>query len=158
MSSLSVQSAWRCDFLVFMLFQGIDLVHQLITRGVACLNSNCKVRLHYHCFKNYRQRQGMKACPTCKKDWPRETKDLIPVGEEAARNGDSDKRRVREESSDEEEELPPDDSPRPTRTSQRKGKGKARQVEDSMQVDDDDDEEPLRTQTATQKPRRSGRR
>jgi len=128
---------------------------ELITRGVACLNSNCKVRLHYHCFKNYRQRQGMKACPTCKKEWPREIKDLNPVGEDAARGGDSDKRRVREESSDE-EEPPLDDSPPPTRTSQRKGKGKAKQI-DEMEVDDDDDE-PLRTQTTTQKPRRSGRR
>jgi hypothetical protein len=146
----------------FSIKQGTNTFHQIVTRGVACLNSNCKVRLHYHCFKNYRQRQGVKTCLTCKKEWPREIKDLNPVGEDAARTGDSDQRRVREESdsgSDDDDEEPPlEDSPPPAKTSRRKGKGKAKQTEVDDDEDEDENEEvPPQTQP-TQRPRRSGRR
>ena len=100
----------------------------------------------------------MKTCPTCKKEWPREIKDLIPVGEDAVRAGDSNKRRESDSGSDAEEEPPLDNSP-PTRASRRKGKGKAKETE-QMEVDDDDDDaqEELAQTPPTQRPRRNARR
>ncbi|KAF9005578.1 Nse1 non-SMC component of SMC5-6 complex-domain-containing protein [Cyathus striatus] len=86
---------------------------EILTRGIACHTPNCKTRMHFHCFSNYRRRHGV--CPSCGKDWPREAKDkpLIPVGEDAVKDGDEGKRRVRIRSADpsdddngEEDELP----------------------------------------------------
>ena len=59
-----------------------------MTRGIACFTPNCTVRMHLHCFNSYRKRNN--GCPSCSQDWPRDVKDkkLVPVGEEAAKEGD----------------------------------------------------------------------
>ncbi|KAF9532248.1 Nse1 non-SMC component of SMC5-6 complex-domain-containing protein [Crepidotus variabilis] len=126
------------------------LCMEILTRGIACPTANCNTRLHFHCFKNYRQRQGRKNCPSCQNEWPREIKDLVPVGEEAARDGDE-KRRVRVRSagvSDDEEEAPEDSPPR--KSSQRKGKGKPRRKAEADDEDEDEEEEEEESQMQTQ--------
>jgi hypothetical protein len=76
---------------------------QIVTRGTACNTANCKARMHGHCFANYRRRQN--TCPTCTKPWPKEAgPPLLPVGEDAAKDGAGDRRRVRWRSADVEEE------------------------------------------------------
>ncbi|KAF8921416.1 Nse1 non-SMC component of SMC5-6 complex-domain-containing protein [Mucidula mucida] len=77
------------------------ICHEMVTKGVGCHRPNCQVHLHLHCFKNVRTRRG--TCPSCSIDWPRNANDqpLIPIGENAARDGDERTRRV-ETKSDEE--------------------------------------------------------
>lgn len=128
---------------------------------MACHTPNCKVRLHLHCFSKYRRTNT--ACPSCKKDWPREAKDkpLKPVGEGAAREGDERRRRAQtQDPSDEEdhEEEPSQETP--------KKKGGRRQTkrnvkfDESMEVDSEEESTPSQTQIetqGTQRPRRSTR-
>jgi hypothetical protein len=102
--------------------------------------------MHYHCFKVYRKKYA--SCSACKMNWPEgHDKPLIPVGEDAARDRDDGKRRVRaraeDASDDEDEEMQGEESSQPQRQAtqpkraQRGRKGKARIVED----DEDDDDE-----------------
>jgi len=123
--------------------------------------------LHFHCFATYRRRH--QACPSCNEEWPREarSKPLIPVGEDAARDGDDRKRRDRsentpsDESSEEEgEDEQPSQSTPPKKGVRFQGAKKKKQPrDDSMEVDDDEagNLEPSQTQ-GTQRPRRSTRR
>ncbi|KDR81537.1 hypothetical protein GALMADRAFT_60342 [Galerina marginata CBS 339.88] len=138
--------------------------------GVACHTPNCKTRLHFHCFNNYRRRHS--GCPSCNIDWPREAKDkpLMPVGEDAAREGDDRKRRTRAENSDEdssdEGEQPSQTQDTPPKKGARRQTKKKVERDNSMEVDEDDDEggnvqasqkQPTQTQ-GTQRTRRSTRR
>ncbi|KAF9483921.1 hypothetical protein BDN70DRAFT_873327 [Pholiota conissans] len=133
----------------------------IITRGIGCFTPNCKTRMHFHCFNTFRKRHN--ACPSCSKDWPRESKDkqFIPIGEDAAKEGDERSRRARsdeaeESDDDEDEEEPPTQDTPPPKKSQ-KGK-KSVKAEDRMDVDGDGDNgRPSQTQ-GTQRTRRSTRR
>ena len=135
-----------------------------MTRGIACFTPNCTVRMHLHCFNSYRKRNN--GCPSCSQDWPRDVKDkkLVPVGEEAAKEGDDRRRHVRSaegEGSDEdevEEEPLTQDSP-PKKGTRGKGKQRAAEREDSMDAEDDDGEsQPTQPTQNTQRTRRSTRR
>ncbi|KAF8902062.1 hypothetical protein CPB84DRAFT_1776495 [Gymnopilus junonius] len=132
---------------------------ELMTRGVACHTPNCKTRLHFHCFATYRRRH--QACPSCNQDWPRDarSKPLIPVGEDAARDGDERKRREKVPS----DESSQDEGEQPSQTPPKKGvrfQGAKKQQprDDSMEVDEDEtiDRQPNQSQ-GTQRPRRSNR-
>ncbi|KAF8201687.1 Nse1 non-SMC component of SMC5-6 complex-domain-containing protein [Pholiota molesta] len=132
---------------------------EIMTRGVGCFTPNCKTRMHFHCFNTFRRRHN--ACPSCSKDWPRDTKDkqFVPVGEDAAREGDERVRRARsddaEESDDEDEEEPPTQDTLPKKSQRDKKPVKS---ENTMDVDEDEDEDARPTQTqGTQRNRRSTR-
>ncbi|PPQ86853.1 hypothetical protein CVT25_012572 [Psilocybe cyanescens] len=135
----------------------------IMTRGIACHTVNCKTRLHFHCFANYRRRHD--TCPSCSTAWPRGAKDkpLLPVGE-GAYAGDG-RRRTRtitpsdEEDTEEEPEQPSQDPPPPKKAARGNVKKEQRREAD-MEVDNEEDEEDIQqapTQ-ATQRPRRSTRR
>jgi hypothetical protein len=132
-----------CTEVCFMLAPSSLAKHnvKMVTKGAACHKDNCKVRMHFHCFKTFRRQKDK--CPVCAVAWPREAKDkpLLPVGEAAAREGDDRKRRVRATKSDhgsdeeEEEEELEDSQPSQPKASQRTKKGrKAR--EDSYDSDE----------------------
>jgi len=135
-----------------------SVCNQVMTRGVACSNSNCENRVHEHCFVNFRKRHG--ACSQCGRDWPADVKDeaLIHVGEDAARDGDDARRRVRIQSaepSDEDEEEPSQtpnitQSQRPPQRSQRT-RATSRKQDRSMDVDEEDYDAPTqKKQTRSQ--------
>ncbi|KAL0071515.1 hypothetical protein AAF712_001372 [Marasmius tenuissimus] len=148
------------------------ICHEVITRGMACHTRNCSVRMHFHCFKTFRNRKG--ECPQCKAEWPKEATDrpLVPVGEAAVRDGEDGKRRVRvrDNSDGEDEDMEPSQTqsqsqsgPSQTQTQRKKGKSKKMVVdddddeeeeEDNGEPNDDDDDEPQNTQRR----RRSSRR
>ncbi|KJA27517.1 hypothetical protein HYPSUDRAFT_130943 [Hypholoma sublateritium FD-334 SS-4] len=134
----------------------------ILTRGIACFTPNCTVRMHLHCFNTFRKRNN--GCPSCGNDWPRDVRDkkLVPVGEEAAKEGDDRRRHVRlaeGEGSDEEEEEEPltQDSP-PKKAARGKGKQRAAEREDSMDAEDDDESQSTQPTQSTQRTRRSTRR
>ncbi|ESK96836.1 non-structural maintenance of chromosomes element 1-like protein [Moniliophthora roreri MCA 2997] len=140
------------------------ICHDMITKGVACHRNNCKTRMHFHCFKTFRRHKG--ECPTCQIEWPREATEspLIPVGEDAVRDGEDGKRRVRartmsDEDTDEDMEDPSQGQTQlsqPSRTQKgrkSKGKGKGRKTvvdededEDAEAGPDEEEEEAPRTQ------------
>lgn len=130
-----------------------------MTRGVGCFTPNCKTRMHFHCFNTFRRRHN--ACPSCSKDWPRDIKDkqFLPIGEDAAREGDERARRARsddaEESAEDDEEEPPTQDTLPKKSQRGKKPVKS---ENTMEVDEDEDEDARPTQTqGTQRNRRSTR-
>lgn len=131
-------------------FKALSSSVQTVTKGIACHGQDCEVRMHHHCFKNYRGRPRTDSCPGCKIAWPQENvKPLLRVGEDAARDRDDGRRRVRakteEEDTDEDADMEQDEasqsqsqtqaSQAPKRT-QRSRKGKAKVVDS----DDDEDE------------------
>ena len=141
-------------------------VLQVLTRGVACYAPNCKVRIHAHCLATFRRSKTGTACPSCSKAWPKD-KLLTPVGEEAAREGDDRKRRVRVDFADDNEEEDatedhPPNSPPAGRKGGRLHRRKANAQDNSMEVDDENDEQdevpPVQSQAqGAQRTRRSTR-
>jgi non-structural maintenance of chromosomes element 1 len=127
-----------------------------LTRGIACYTANCQTRMHYHCFKRFRRQNS--TCPACKHDWPQEAdaKPLVPVGEDAVKDGQDEGRRrmLRKdtpEASDEEEEGDASQPVQPTQTQTQKKKKKAgRPSASDMDVDNGGEDYAPR--------RRSGRR
>jgi hypothetical protein len=123
---------------------------QVMTRGIACSNSNCTNRLHQLCFVNFRRLHG--ACSQCGKDWPADVNDkaLIRVGEGAAKDGDDSMRRVRVQSAEQSDEdegeaessqtASTTQSQRPPQRSQRTRA--TRKQDSSMDVDEEDYEVP----------------
>ncbi|KAJ7582781.1 Nse1 non-SMC component of SMC5-6 complex-domain-containing protein [Mycena floridula] len=116
----------------------------MVTKGVACPAANCQVRLHFHCFVN--QRRTRSTCSVCQENWGGEAKDMVPVGEAAAR-GDERRRRRRTNDSEEEEDEDdedPESSQAPTKTqpkrSQKARTSKGKAVKKEKDDDDDDDE------------------
>jgi len=142
----------------------IHEVPQILTRGVACSAPNCKVRIHAHCLATFRRSKAIINCPSCDKAWPKE-KPLIPVGEEAAREGDDRKRRVRVEGAGngdaEEDDATQDPLPdSPPKKGKRLHRRKNNPQGDSMEVVDGNSEQevdPTQIQEA-QRTRRSKRR
>ncbi|KIL69676.1 hypothetical protein M378DRAFT_184086 [Amanita muscaria Koide BX008] len=127
--------------------------NKIMTQGMAC-STGCDHRLHYHCFANFRKRHS--TCPQCGKDWPPNAKDkpLVPIGEDAARNGDDVRRRVRirspEPSDNEMEEDPSQTQTQTQQPTQRDQRAKATRKQDKS-VDVDDEEEG---DVSTKKPKR----
>ncbi|KZT26317.1 hypothetical protein NEOLEDRAFT_1155819 [Neolentinus lepideus HHB14362 ss-1] len=138
---------------------------EILTRGVSCHTRNCKVRLHEHCFNNYKRIHS--TCPSCNESWTNSSKKLVPVGEGAVKDGQDFNRRVRKKQTDEgsegEEEEDDDDeleeSQEPSQAKGKKGKAKAKTngrsrkseeeaensgADDGMDVDED--EVPKRSQ------------
>ena len=118
--------------------------------------------MHHHCLAKFRRQKN--SCPSCNKAWPQDAKDkqLLPVGEDAAKEGQDGKRQTRmrstEQSEDEDtesEEDPEEPSQDPTpQNNARKGRKKPVQANSSMEVDPAEDVEA----SQSQKTRRSSRR
>jgi len=113
-----------------------SVCNKIMTQGVACDNTDCTCYLHYHCFTNFRRRHS--ACLQCGKEWPPNAKDkpLIPIGEDAARDGDDGRRRVRIRSAEQSEEETEESSQMQTPTQQPTQRRAARKQDTSMDVDD----------------------
>lgn len=136
------------------------ICQEILTRGVGCHTANCQTRMHHHCLARYRRTKQV--CPSCNKAWPQDPKDkqLLPVGEDAAKDG-QDKRQTRmrstEQSEDEDAEGEEDFQPSQESTPQnnaRKGRKKPVRANDSIEVDPAEDVEA----SPPQKTRRSSRR
>ena len=116
--------------------------------------------MHHHCLAKFRRQKN--SCPSCNKAWPQDAKDkqLLPVGEDAAKEGQDGKRQTRmrstEQSENDDAESEEDPEPSQGSTPQnnaRKGSKKL-QAGSSMEVDPADDVEA----SQPQKTRRSSRR
>ncbi|KAK7043597.1 hypothetical protein VNI00_008208 [Paramarasmius palmivorus] len=130
-----------------------QLCLQMLTKGVACPRTNCKTRMHFSCFRTYRNqdRQRGKQCSTCKIDWPQEAEDMTPVGEAAVRDGEDGRRRVRARTASDGEDTDRDmeglsqngtQPSQPSRTQKsRKGKGKGKKMVVDEAEDEDEDED-----------------
>ncbi|KAF8797954.1 hypothetical protein BYT27DRAFT_7203644 [Phlegmacium glaucopus] len=134
---------------------------EILTRGVGCHTPNCKIRMHHHCLVKFRRQKN--SCPACKAAWPQDAKDkqLLPVGEEAAKDGQDGKRqtRMRSVEQSEEEDAEGEEDPQPSQESTpqngaRKGRRKPVRANDSMEVHPAEDVEP----SQPRKTRRSSRR
>ncbi|EJD05811.1 uncharacterized protein FOMMEDRAFT_78233 [Fomitiporia mediterranea MF3/22] len=79
----------------------------LVTKGYMCPTTNCNAPLHKHCYEAYRRRNVSPKCPKCQKEWGEGREGLIPVGEEAVRDGMGmvERRRVRARNVDEDGEV-----------------------------------------------------
>ena len=117
--------------------------------------------MHHHCLAKFRRQRN--SCPSCNKAWPQDAKDkqLLPVGENAAKEGQDGKRQTRmrstEQSENEEVESEEDIEPSQESTPQnnaRKGRKKPVRADSSMEVDPAEDVEA----SQPQKTRRSSRR
>jgi len=133
---------------------------EILTHGVGCYTANCKTRMHHHCLARFRRQRN--TCPSCNKAWPQDAKDkqLLPVGEDAAKDGQDGKRQTRARNAEQtdEEDAENEEDPEPSQESipQKDARNsKKKPVRDgSMEVDsavDADASQP-------QKPRRSSRR
>ncbi|KAG5646662.1 hypothetical protein DXG03_002652 [Asterophora parasitica] len=135
----------------------------ILTRGVACHTPNCKCRLHYHCFENYRRRKS--SCPSCKEgEWPEtySEKPLIPIGEAAARDGEDARRCARTADSDEEEdeELADDEEAAASQSQRSQRARKSKAIRDESMDEDDDSvkDGPVKQEKESQPTRRSSRK
>jgi len=114
--------------------------------------------MHHHCLVKYRRQRN--SCPSCNKAWPQDAKDkqLLPVGENAAKDGQDGKRQTRmrsaEQSEEEDAEGEPPSQESAPQNGARKGRKKPVRVTDSMELDPAEDIEP----SQPQKTRRSSRR
>jgi non-structural maintenance of chromosomes element 1 len=117
--------------------------------------------MHRHCLVKFRRQKN--SCPSCNNAWPQDDKDkqLLPVGEDAAREGQDGKRQTRmrstEQSEDEDVESAEDPEPSQNLTPQnnaRKGKKNPVRSNNSMEVDPAENVEA----SQPQKTRRSSRR
>lgn len=117
--------------------------------------------MHPHCLVKFRRQKN--SCPSCNNAWPQDAKDkqLLPVGEEAAREGQDGKRqtRIRSTEQSENEDVESEEDPEPSQdltpqNNTRKGKKKPEQANSSMEVDPAEDVEA----SQPQKTRRSSRR
>ncbi|KAG7452591.1 uncharacterized protein BT62DRAFT_1070341 [Guyanagaster necrorhizus] len=134
------------------------ICQEMVTKGIACHTPNCKVRVHTCCFTQTRKHRS--SCPACSVDWPRNAgKPLLPVGEDAARDGDDQRRRVRHataqsDDSDEDEDMDASQEQSQPKRSQRTRKRKDVRVEvdqdeglkDEGDDDDDGDDSPKKNQ------------
>ncbi|KAI0028114.1 Nse1 non-SMC component of SMC5-6 complex-domain-containing protein [Vararia minispora EC-137] len=60
---------------------------EILTRGIGCFTTNCKVLMHPHCFNKYKgQSHRDTKCPSCSEDWYKDAnaKRLVSIGEAAA--------------------------------------------------------------------------
>ncbi|KAF5315920.1 hypothetical protein D9611_004625 [Ephemerocybe angulata] len=144
-------------------FLECTICHMFMTRGIACINTRCNIRMHHHCAARYMKLRNGNACPTCTTAWP-SAEELIPVGEEAARGDEEIRRRTRAatQGSDDEEEAEYSGQDEEPSQTQRKGKGKGKGKQKKRTVDSDDDAEMVdEDEDAPQvkeEPRRSSRR
>jgi len=116
--------------------------------------------MHRHCLAKFRRQKN--SCPSCNNAWPQDARDkqLLPVGEDAAKEGQDGKRQTRmrsTEQSDEdgnsEEDPEPSQDPTPQNNTQ-KGKKKPVRANSIMEVDPAEDVEA----SQPQRTRRSSRR
>ncbi|KAK0210670.1 Nse1 non-SMC component of SMC5-6 complex-domain-containing protein [Desarmillaria ectypa] len=143
------------------------ICQEMVTKGFACHTLNCKVRVHAYCFTQTRRHRS--SCPACNVDWPRNAgKPLLPVGEDAAREGDDHRRRVKhttarsDDDSDEEEgmDASQERSQSQPKPSQRARKGKAVRMEVDQDDNDmkDEDDDDNNDETSQSQPSRRGSR
>lgn len=116
--------------------------------------------MHHHCLARFRRQKN--TCPSCNKAWPQDAKDkqLLPVGEDAAKDGQDGKRQTRTRSAEQtEEEDESEEDPQPSQESipqknARNSKKKPVRANGSMEVDSAEDAGA----SQPQKTRRSSRR
>ena len=117
--------------------------------------------MHHHCLARYRRTK--QACPSCNKAWLQDPKDkqLLPVGEDAAKDGQDGKRQTRMRSTEQSEDEDAEDEENPQSSQEstpqnnaRKGRKKPVRANDSIEVDPAEDVEV----SPPQKTRRSSRR
>ena len=114
--------------------------------------------MHRHCLVKFRRQKN--SCPSCNNAWPQDAKDkqLLPVGEDAVKDGQDGKRQTRirsTEQSDEDAESEEDPEPSQDLTPQnntQKGRRKPVRADNSMDVD------PAEEASQPQRTRRSSRR
>ena len=119
--------------------------------------------MHRHCLVKFRRQKN--ACPSCNNAWPQDAKDkqLLPVGEDAAKEGQDAKRQTRVRSteqsdedaeSEEDPELSQDLTPQ---NNSQKGKKKPIRASSSIEVDPAEEVEASQP-SQPQRTRRSSRR
>ena len=119
--------------------------------------------MHRHCLVKFRRQKN--SCPSCNNAWPQDAKDkqLLPVGEDAAKEGQDGKRQTRmrsAEQSDNDAESEEDQEPSQGFTQQsnsQKGRKKPVQANNSMEVDSAEEVEASQP-SQPQRTRRSSRR
>lgn len=122
--------------------------------------------MHRHCLVKFRRQKN--SCPSCNNAWPQDAKDkqLLPVGEDAAKEGQDGKRQTRmrsteqsDEDAESEEDPEPSQDPTPQNNSQ-KGRKKPARANSSMEVDPAEDVEASQPSQPSQpqRTRRSSRR
>ena len=98
--------------------------------------------MHRHCLAKFRRQKN--SCPSCNNAWPQDAKDkqLLPVGEDAAREGQDGKRqtRVRSTEQSEDEDVESEEDPETSQNvtpqnNARKGRKNPVPANSSMEVD-----------------------
>lgn len=71
--------------------------------------------MHHHCLDRFRRTKN--SCPSCNKAWLQDAKDkqLLPVGEDASKDGQDGKRQTRMRSAEQSEEEDDEEDPQPSR-------------------------------------------
>ncbi|KAK0483544.1 Nse1 non-SMC component of SMC5-6 complex-domain-containing protein, partial [Armillaria novae-zelandiae] len=136
------------------------ICQEMVTKGFACHTPNCRVRVHTYCFTQTRKHRS--SCPACNVDWPRNGgKPLLSVGEDAAKEGDDQRRRAKhtpqsdDDSGEEEDVDASQEQEQPKRSQRTRGKAVRMEVdEDNEDVknegnDDDDDESPKKSRRSS---------
>ncbi|KZT44071.1 hypothetical protein SISSUDRAFT_1039334 [Sistotremastrum suecicum HHB10207 ss-3] len=123
---------------------------EILTRGTRCWNSPCQARLHHWCYDRFSKTRAEYECPRCRENWslPANKERMIPIGEEAAKDGYDDLPRRRRADSEEEDEMEVDEDTeeeRPQRKKSAPKKGRAAQAES-----EDEEPEPTQTQSSAQ--------
>lgn len=79
----------------------------IITKGFICKRDNCHTYMHKHCYTFYRRSKS--ECPTCKKSWVG-SDGTSPLGEDAAKDNQDDRRKARRKSKADDSEGEEDDA------------------------------------------------
>lgn len=117
--------------------------------------------MHRHCLVKFRRQKN--SCPSCNSAWPQDAKDkqLLPVGEDAAKEGQDGKRqtRVRSTEQSEEEDAESEEDPEPSQdltpqNNARKGRKNPVRANSSMEVDPAEDGEASQPQKTQRRSRR----
>ena len=98
--------------------------------------------MHHHCLARYRRQKN--SCPSCNKAWPQDARDkqLLPVGEDAAKDGQDGKRQTRirsAEQSENEDGEGEDSQPSREPTPQNNPRRGRKRANDSMETDSAED-------------------
>lgn len=115
--------------------------------------------MHRHCLVKFRRQKN--SCPSCNNAWPQDAKDkqLLPVGEDAAKEGQDGKRQTRMRSTEHSDDAESEEDQEPSQvttqqSNSQKGRKKPVRANSSMEVDSAEEVEA----SQPQRTRRSSRR
>lgn len=134
---------------------------EMVTSGYACPTQACKIRLHTHCYTNYRKVHAN--CPACGGNWgpADDPSKMGKVGERAFRDGQENRgRRVRRSANDEDEDEEGEEEEQEQEPSQEVVVKKEKQKKGKQKVVESDEEEDMEAdaQEETPPPRTQGKR